>query len=986
MPAILKVRTSTRQSVKAVNALKGSWTEASSAVDLFGRGLSAVTGAFTFFIDQGKKLENINLAIKSLGPGGKATFTFLNNELGGTVDKMLLAQETARLMSDDLGIGLSEISTFYKYAVYKGRQVGLEAGEAIRTMTDTVLSGSAGTWERFGLRITGASNQIDVVKEALRKVKLEVDQFGPSWVLSAETMSEQTTKMKNSVTDMLSKMTLFGKGFTAAKDLMSFVSDKMGKSQQEIWDTMQSSMESGVTQISKKVYRYMQQIDTKRAELATALAKADSEGIGAEDEARIDGLRSSLRILQNNIINERKILDKMKGNYDFIVEKVGSKNQKDAYAQQGLAGYGQLKEALGSARTEAQEFEQALKLLNTPAEALKNQLMEIRGLTKDANWDERNLKYLDMQIEGTKKLISQYEEIGVLTLKEIDNLDTSEEEKKKKRDSFYAYGQAQIDVTRLGGIRLNLEKKIAILEQSKAETARQYRDAADKHLILFGRSLDNQIKMNVKAAQYTSILGNSRAAEKTFEAVRKKANNLLRGQLTLAREDNDAKKQKLILMKLEQVGNTKTLKQIREILYAENKSGRNESGSDPWKQQKIRLKYIKAINKATTNPLVLKTYEKEFNYLSGLIAANWRRRKGLEQTYKITNEIFKIEQKQRDEQASFNKSADAELAKALKLEQDRDVLLKKRILELNTIKIKTGAAFSSELQQELNLKKQLYNLDKADGLLLNDKVRVNKEIAATNKTNAEQYAEAAKKASDDAREKFKNSLLYSKGAAGPMDELIKEEQRKLQDAKNNADEVGQRRAENRIRLLQTEADKTARLKAEYGSLFTAASEAKGIAENVGKASIEAALMENSALKKLGKTRMQVVKEAVAAVLKAKALEYGVKAIGSAAEGTIALVTAPPAAPAFFKAAGLYTAAALAAGVAYKGLSKGASSSGAGRAATTQAPAFAGTAESGTNIYVTVTESVLGNFDSVMDQIKSGISKGQDKGTISAWGN
>lgn len=224
------------------------------------------------------------------------------------------------------------------------------------------------------------------------------------------------------------------------------------------------------------------------------------------------------------------------------------------------------------------------------------------------------------------------------------------------------------------------------------------------------------------------------------------------------------------------------------------------------------------------------------------------------------------------------------------------------------------------------------------------------------------------------------------GAAGEFSGQIRAAELDLQRQKAAEDEAGISRAEKRINLLKTEANRLGALKTNYAGFFTAANEAKGMIQSVSKSALEAAFMETSKLKELGKSRVQFVKEATAALLKTKAIEWGAKAVGSAAEGTIALVTpgAQGLAGGFFKAAAMYTAAAAAAGLASKGLSKGASKGGAGAGATTQAPTAMGTESTGTSIVINISESVMGDPDAVAGKIQSMIADGQNRGTVNSW--
>lgn len=234
-------------------------------------------------------------------------------------------------------------------------------------------------------------------------------------------------------------------------------------------------------------------------------------------------------------------------------------------------------------------------------------------------------------------------------------------------------------------------------------------------------------------------------------------------------------------------------------------------------------------------------------------------------------------------------------------------------------------------------------------------------------------------------EAAKNQFVGA-GATGALGDQLKEAERGLVTAKAQEDAAGIARAEKRIQLLRSEANQVGMLKTNYQGLFTVGTEVKGMIEAVGRTAISAAFMESSKLKEMGKTRAQVMKEAIADMLKAKAIEYGVKALGTAAEATAALFIPglQGTAAGLFKAAGLYSAAAIAAGGASMALKKSSSSGGAGKGAETQAPASMGQEKTGQTIVINISESVLGEPDAVASSIQRMISAGQERGAVDQW--
>ena len=994
MAAVLKIRTDSKQSVRAINALTGAWTNANQGVELLGRGLSAVTGLFNSFIEQGSKIENITHAIKGLGPGGKATFEFLNYELGGTVDKMILAQETSRLMTDELGLGLKEISTFYKFAVSKGRQVGLNASEAVRTMTDTLLSGSAGTWERFGIRITGASTQIEVVQAALKKVKIETESMGKSWLISADTMEEQTTKMKNNLTDMLGKFSMFSKGFNTAKSLISFAADSMDKKPAEIWKIITKDMEAGIAQVGKKTLYYTTEINKKRTAINKLKAHWDKEGIDQAGEDKIKALNENIRVLQDNILQEKRAAMKMKSSYDHMVDTMGTKKQKGAYAEHGLSGYDALIKSVKGAQTKTEQYAATLKLLGDSELKRAKELKNIKLETGEM-WQNLSIQAAEDRIAGNKETIFQLRKYEKLSREQIEAQKKPQEVIDDELDSLAEYENAQKSLAK-AQVRRNIlysrQNLIESIHRDKGvEIAKDLAGMADQQLSKFNKNISQQIKSNDVSRQETGILGENNFIAMSISRFRNDATKVLKDQLLLAQKSNDEAKTKLILQKLEQVANTKTLKQIKKIFSGE-KGGKTSSGSDPdpWKQEKQRLKYIKAINAATSDPLVLKVYEKEFNYLEKITQAHWRKRKAIKQNYKIENEIDKIQQKQRDKNKQDVEKA---LSAQNKITTAEDTAFKLRIVrynELQTIKKGTGAAFTEDLQSELQTSKAVLMLSKEQGAEYLKEIALKKQIVTINKEASEKAIEAAKKAKELEATKFKNSLLYTKGGSGDLAGLITAEQIKLQDAKNKEDEVGQKRAEKRIQLLQIEANNVAKLKATYPGLFTAANEAQGMMSSINKTALSAFYTENDALKESGDTRKAILKRGVAELLKAKAIEWGVQSLGQLAYGAAMSFINPPKAASHYTSAALFAAAAAAAGVATKkmqsaGWSKSASASGAGAGATSQSPVSGTTENTGSSIIINISESVLGgSADKIAGQLYEMIENGQNRGTIGSW--
>lgn len=168
---------------------------------------------------------------------------------------------------------------------------------------------------------------------------------------------------------------------------------------------------------------------------------------------------------------------------------------------------------------------------------------------------------------------------------------------------------------------------------------------------------------------------------------------------------------------------------------------------------------------------------------------------------------------------------------------------------------------------------------------------------------------------------------------------------------------------------------------ELGTTF------KAMSSNIAKG----LSMESSELRRLGKTRSQYILDTTATLLKAKAIEYGLKAVGALAEGlwASAIPGGQASAALFYAASKKYFIAAGLAGVGGVALSKSAGAvKGGGGGSQAPATATAGVgagnrqADSKRVVNIYISQGVIfGDSDAAAKQIKAAIGSAEERGII-----
>jgi hypothetical protein len=136
----------------------------------------------------------------------------------------------------------------------------------------------------------------------------------------------------------------------------------------------------------------------------------------------------------------------------------------------------------------------------------------------------------------------------------------------------------------------------------------------------------------------------------------------------------------------------------------------------------------------------------------------------------------------------------------------------------------------------------------------------------------------------------------------------------LKEQSKNGDIEGMRVTAERITQLKEQQDGLGKFNLKMKEWETSSYGAMGALSNVWRASADAFLMTDAQLRKAGKTRTQVIKEALQAQILALGKQNLFEGGTSLAKGFAALAMGSPAAAGFFKASAVHFSVALAAGV------------------------------------------------------------------------
>lgn len=467
------------------------------------------------------------------------------------------------------------------------------------------------------------------------------------------------------------------------------------------------------------------------------------------------------------------------------------------------------------------------------------------------------------------------------------------------RQAREARKTAEADLNKLYQERNNLTQAERIYAQDIFKNAWEYKAVINQNVRDLQARLDKAVLENTEKQKYIGLLGFEKNQDDDLRKIKGETLKILQAQIIYYKQINDLKKVGLLTEALKKVDETASLKDLKTVMD-------QLAGGTPAKT-------------ATADPLASK-------------------RKELQEQIQVNEGILSQISKIRNQEAEDERE---------KLREKLDLL--KEELGVLTRDRRNYAQWVIQNKINAEAEAKVKEIEKANfealKKLREDEIKKDKEDSEL----SEKYRETEKKQREEITQEIEKQaeikkswieadekLYQLKGQNFGLDLQIHNLTLQANDAKRMGEIEEYNRLQKKMTALQ-----------QYKALIT---EGKALANAMLTTTVKGIMMEDSELRKLGKSRKAYILEELKTLLWSKAMEYGVKAIGTAAEATAMLFFSPDKSLTLYKAAAMYAGAATLAGVSSKAINVPSSSASKAKSADVSKTSLTATTSGKSEVY------------------------------------
>lgn len=929
----VRITADTSQAAAAIGKVNLAWTEMRSKIELVAMGARSLVGIAQGVASIGAKIDQVNqsAALNKYGLG-KGMLAALRQETGDIVDQLTLATESARLMRSGVVQSVAEISDAYRWAITRGREVGVEADAAIKAITDSLIKGSAEPLQRLGVIAEAAGDHLEKSADILARVRKEVQLFSSDFQISAEGYGERVQAAKNALLDMVEGFSALRGGFELTKSLISFVAEKTKRSAEEIWQGIEESAAEGVKRLQRD-------IDSAARVLIAARASGDAAAAEAA-QARLEKLREDARTFV--------------AQYRDLYEKIGKPS--------GARGLGSIVEAEQAAEV-VSGIAQNMTVSEEAAESMLRRLaagkVDVGYLRRDAEGYARSLfdaneamaeagrRAAAARVQGERGESALKAAVADLVQAQDRAVKFALEGAKASRD--YALAQKGV---RGAAAELNalLEKRAKALAEEASKAKKLVEDRKALGVLVRG-DLDTETRAASLKKEYLAILDK---------------------QLTIAESLGDPAAKAAIEAQKEAVAKATTLDAVLALLDAEKKKEKKHAEQKDADRERLKALRMQAAAYREVGAEIDENTKREVENLEKIVRLHGEARERMRA--RLDAEKALAEQRAARLDAI---TAEGEAERREKEASDKQLgdILDRRRQELQLYGQEANREVKTLLEQFENAKKAgvegfgaaMDALQKLEAL----------EPTLERLKRVSDALQAASAAAAKAREE----ALYAQHAPGGLKADAARLELALKDAILKKDVERAEALQREIEALYRKADAEGRAMYALELHLQKYQEMQKVASAAGNALAQAAWAENEVVKQYG-SRAKYAQALFAQQMRQLAVSETVEALKAAAQALAASVYAPAAAPALWASAATHAAAAAATGMIGKALDVGKKGGGgaAEKAAQSTPPSGSGSGEQ--KIEVNVTLSGKAGWEGALVEA---IYDAQRRGKARRWG-
>jgi len=872
----IKISADSSNAVRAIEAVNRSWTEMRSKIELVGMGVGAIKTIGESLAKVGGRIDQINQSAASLSRYGlgKGMLAGLAQETGDVVDRLTLATEAAQVMKSGIVQSMDDISAAYRWAIVRGRDVGMSAEDAIKKITDALTKGTTKPLAEFGEVIEIQGDKIEKSKEMLARIKKEVSLFADEYRVSMDSVEERTQAFRNALLGTIESFSAFGQGFNLIKDSLEFAAKKLGKSVEQIWAQIEEAGQAGYK-------RLVADVDTAARILVQARAAGDTAAIAAAEE-RLKRLQKDAKMFQ---VQFNDLYEKFGKPTGAAVPGVFSDIPDVVQLTAELAA---------NIETTDQELE---SLLRTAGTTSAQQMALLKKQTED-------------YARGIIELQGELAEARARMQSELQKGDAGE-----KKFRFWSATALQLEDWLKGYYKSGAEASKKYLELSKG----QGRLAAELNARLFDRSkelykqIDAVRREKDERAKMGALVNQTLGDETKLADMKRQAKEILEQQLTVAKAIGDEQKIIAIEAEKESLEKISTLEAFLSFMdKAAKKEEKKPSGEDA-DRKRLELLRVREQVFRSLGAEIEESDKQEIERLEKIIRFYGRAREiesaRIEATIAATERLKQLEEErlsaivaEGEEDERIKKAANeqwqkilADRRKELRLfgqESREEVKALLEIYEQNKEKGAEGFAPAIEALQKL--------ADMEDRLqaIYEKKIKVEKILGST----------------DEARK----NAIFSQYAGQERLNQLQEKELELKKALRDSDLQRADALRAEIEQLYRSADAAGESARKMDALKKEYSQVISIGTGVAQTLAQVAWADKQALESYGGSRKKMFLATFKEQMQKIAIEEAVKAQTTAAEAMAASVLAPAASGALWTASAMHLAASLAAGAAAAG--------------------------------------------------------------------
>ena len=909
---------------------------------LVGRTLGGIGSVASSIANVGAKIDQVNQAAKSMSRYGlgKGMLQALRTETADMVDQLTLAQNSSRLLGSGVVASLTEMTDAYKWAIAKGQALGMDAGEAVKKITDLLIGGEADALKQFGVQLELTGTKSEKTAKVLGMIRQEMKFAGEEFSLVAGDYTEKMQALRNSMLDAVEGFSLFGKGFNLIKDSVDWVAKKMKKSVGEVWSEIDTASTVGLQRLQGDI----------------------TKTISALNEARIAGDSGAVAFLEQKLAKTIEEGRAFQIQFQDLYERFG----KAARAEDPVQKKGEIAGILEAASAATADAEAQID----------------NALSKIDDLDERQIRVMKSRIEGLQYEAQQHANSVTATAAKIVMMRM--EGRSQEEINSYLEHQAKQREAMTKRIKATTEAAAELFSLQKGETQLLVEKDAlvQRRFSTFLKELDAARKLTDERRKYGKLMVDGVGTETALKKLKNDYIKVIDGQLTIAKKLNDEAKIKYLIEAKDKAAAIKTLddleKQVKDQEVKEQKQQqvKIDNEKERLKLVELRLKLLRADGASPDLIMPLLAEQKELESLVKLHGEARKqeemRRNAMSENAALAKAV--VEQQKADKERDEKKKKD---------EQDETVkLMNQRMSMLDAYAIRETEAYKSAKKNydALQSSEMLAGGDLAEHYLkrlermsfasevLQRKLKGLKSPLEEQRAEFEFLLEEFAKAADQGdmiaakrleekiisiskysteigkiredSEASRKRLIYAQYADEQILQETKSKELELQAALRDGNLDRARALGEEIQKLNESAEASGRAgyaMQELGRKYATLQQVGTAAMN---AIAKAAWADQEALEKYGGSRLKMIRDVFAEEMKSMAVKETALALSTGAQALFASVFTPPAAPALWASSATHAAAALATGYAGKATAlpyvpSGASSSGGGSGAAAQ---------------------------------------------------